>query len=363
MKHIILIFLFIFSVKSQAQECNKFGAWLWRIEQTGMTHQQVAERLKALNIKRIYLKVADGIPEFVKYDEIIDTAVVNTYHRMGLEVWGWSYNYLGRDAQQAEALYLAAKTGYDGYVLDVEHQFDGKVQEVENLFFAFNQARIRAQNEGYLKPEFKVYCTTWGNPERHRFAIDLIDKYVDAFLPQTYVEEWGEGYINNLSFWITEVEKEYRKLKATKPIHHIVSARTLKMDAEKINSFLQQAGPETSIWRIPGQGVPTSCWNTWEQVSWNYSYCDKYECKSLTDVDFSIFPNPIDNHVYVKLSHSIDSDYQMQIIDENGSQVHSQTISNLNTEYLINTEKLNSGVYFLHFYNNDGYQNYKILKP
>jgi Secretion system C-terminal sorting domain len=362
---ITVLFLTLTLSVLEAQQCNKFGAWLWRIEQVGMTHDQLADKLKSLGINRILLKVADGIPEFVQYDEIIDTSVVNTYHRHGMEVWGWSYNYPGRDAQQAEALYLAAKTGYDGFIIDIEQQFDSKVQEIENLFFAFDQAKKRAVYNGLIDEKFKLYCTTWGNPDKHHYAIDLIDKYVDAFMPQTYVEEWGDGFINNIPYWIDQVNQEYRRLKATKPIYHIVSARTLRMDKEKLNEFLQIGGPETSVWRIPGHSVPQYMWETWQQVGWDYSYCKPNDptCKSLTEVDFSIYPNPMNDQVYVKISEKIDDDYNMQLIDINGHEIHGQQLSKEKTEFIINTENIESGTYFLHFYNLDGYQNFKLIKP
>ena len=45
------------------------------------------------------------------------------YQSRGLECWAWSYNYTNNPVEQAEALYIAAQTGYEGFIVDVEVEF------------------------------------------------------------------------------------------------------------------------------------------------------------------------------------------------------------------------------------------------
>lgn len=94
---------------------NKFGVWLWYIEGTGMTHAELAQRLSALGVKRIYIKVADGPADCVfNWPEGCDLDIPKTYKKYGIECWAWSYNYPGDEMNQADALYNAAYVGYDG---------------------------------------------------------------------------------------------------------------------------------------------------------------------------------------------------------------------------------------------------------
>jgi len=182
MKILLFLFLFFFNTLVYAQaDCeNRLGAWIWYVELTGMdNHQNVADSLSSVGIKRVYTKVADGSVDSTWWPEIIDKELIDSYHQHEMEIWAWSYNYPENDIAQAEALYLAAKTGYDGYVVDVESQFDGKAEPLSSLFVAFHNAKLRAIDDGYITQDFKIYCTTWGNPDDHNFRIDLIDPWVD----------------------------------------------------------------------------------------------------------------------------------------------------------------------------------------
>lgn len=207
-----------------------------------------------------------------KWPEINKKSVVKDYAKRHIEAWAWSYNYPGNDSVQAQALYLAAKTGYKGFVVDLEKEFDGKPKAAENLFKAFYKAKKRALAEGLITSEFKLYCTTWGNVKDHRTPIASIDPYVDGYMPQTYVELWGDSFMENIKYWIMVGNLEYLALGATKPIYHIVSTEKGNINSDQLNEFIRYAGPYTSLWRIPGYGVPESVWNDWEDVNWDMTY-------------------------------------------------------------------------------------------
>lgn len=130
----------------------------------------------------------------------------------------------------------------------------------------------------FINNSWPVYVTTWGNPKDHNMHIEIIDKYVDGHMPQTYLEVWGESYMNEPAKWVKIGTCEYRELGAKKPIHHIVSTEYNKITAEQINIFFKWSGKESSIWRVPGTETPLSIWNTWEDVNWDVSEFEQINC-------------------------------------------------------------------------------------
>lgn len=300
---IILLSLIHIAISAQVECANKLGAWIWYVELTGMdTHEEVADSLSSVGIKRMYTKVADGSVDSIWWTEIVDKDVIESYHSRDMEVWAWSYNYPENDIAQAEALYIAAKTGYDGYVIDVESQFDGKAEPLSSLFVAFHNAKLRAIADGYITDDFKIYCTTWGNPDDHNFRIDLIDPWVDGYMPQTYVEIWSGGsLIDDLEYWIEVGTEEYIELGATKPIHHMTATENNIMTGDELNRFMKVAGPEFSIWRVPGGGTPNAIWDDWNEVEWNYDFC---EVTSTSDIEQKkstlVYPSITTGFIYIE---------------------------------------------------------------
>ena len=268
------------------------GVWLWYIEGTGYTHTQLADKLATLGVKRIYIKVADGNDI---WPEATNTSIPDTYQARGIEAWAWSYNYPGNDEIQANALYSAAKAGYDGYVLDLEIEFDGKTTSLHNLLGAFTDARSDVASDGYIDSatDWPMYTTTWGNPADHNMHVEIIDQYVDGHMPQTYLEVWGTSYMADPSYWVEVGTAEYRSLGAKKPIHHIVSSETDQITAAQINEFFATSGPESSIWRVPGGGTPTSIWNDWNQVDWSMFDSDGANISFVSPVEGGWYTNGV----------------------------------------------------------------------
>jgi hypothetical protein len=259
-------------IKQHDLTSNKLGVWLWYLRQTGFdSHEDLAIHLANMGVKRIYIKVSNGM-NLSRWPELRDKSVAKEYKKYKIEPWAWSYNYPGNEMAQTNALYEAAKAGYSSFVIDIEKEFDFRSGAAEVLFRAFFEQKLKAIHEGLIDSSFKVYCTTWGNPIHHGTPVGIIDKYVDGFMPQTYLEVWGQSYMENPEFWVKSGTREYRELGATKPVHHIVSTEYNVIDHRKINEFILHGGPEVSLWRIPGGGVPQAVWNTWENVNWDLSF-------------------------------------------------------------------------------------------
>jgi len=170
--------------------------------------------------------------------------------------------------EQAQALSLAAAAGYDGHALDLEIEFDAQQLTLRSLLQAFHDARSAAIDAGTIPAGWPLYATTWGNPADHDMHVEIIDEYVDAHLPQTYLEKWGSYYVANAAQAVREGTCEYRALGAVKPVHHIVSHEDGVMTAAAFDAFFRASGPGTSLWRIPGGGVPLAFWDDWEAIDW-----------------------------------------------------------------------------------------------
>ncbi len=257
---------------------DRLGVWLWYIEGTGMDHDALAARLASLGVGRIYVKVADGDASCSSWPELCDRSVPAAYQAAGLEAWAWAYVYPGSAAAQAEALTQAARTGYDGYVLDIETEFDYAATSLEQSVSAFADARDDAIADGTIATGWELRATTWGNPADHGMRVDIIDRYVDAHMPQTYLEAWGSTYMADASGWVQAGTCEYRDLGATGPIHHIVSTEYGDITPAQIDTFIAASGSGTSIWRVPGEGTPMSIWDDWEAVNWGARSFDDPDC-------------------------------------------------------------------------------------
>ncbi|MEE2000346.1 C39 family peptidase [Alkalimonas sp. MEB108] len=261
---------------SPAPLSNQFGAWLWYIDEAGLnkSHQQLANELAALGVKRVFIKIADNTASCSLFPDACSTQTTQIYKDKGIEPWAWAYNYPGNYAAQANALYLAAQYGYVGFITDVEVEFNHKTTELHQLFQAFHSARNQAVADGHANANFPLAATTWGNPSDHGMRVDIIDQYVDAHMPQTYLEVWGGAYMANAKYWIEEGNCEYRAMGATKPIWHIVSTEYGDITPSQLNTFMNVAGPNASVWRVPGGSIPQSVWQDWQQVNWHREQFD-----------------------------------------------------------------------------------------
>ncbi|WP_430814820.1 hypothetical protein [Carboxylicivirga sp. RSCT41] len=261
---------------------NKLGLWIWYLEETGFkSHMEVVDKIYPLGVKRVFIKVGDGRntwSEAANVEESNGEAFLSYYQRKGLEVYAWSYNYPGDAEEQALTLYEAAKSGYDGYVIDLEAEFDGKTVELEEVMMAFYEQMMEAVKDGFIDESFPLIVTTWGNPAYHNFAIHIVDKYVDAHMPQTYMEMWGGEWAENPENSIATGNQEYESLGAKKPVFHIISAEKTGDDAigvDVLNRAIKASGPQTSIWKIPGSNMGGNWMDNWsilEKVEWNYDF-------------------------------------------------------------------------------------------
>lgn len=348
----------IFTLVAQDDTCSKLGVWLWRFEQTGQqSHDNLARTISSMGGKRIYVKVADGGYSPSSWPTIADKDLLASYEKENVEAWAWSYNYRGNVEAQARALYEAAKTGYQGFVVDIEIEFNGEDDTLEALMQAFYAERERAIADGFASVDFPFYVTTWGNPATHNFRIDIIDDYVDGFMPQTYVEEWAGQHLSAIEACIDEGNAEYASLGATKPLHHIVSTAQEILTAEEITEFFRIAGPETSLWRVPGGGVSTLIWDRWRDVDWDINFCQPVSTQVPALAGINIFPNPATHTIEIDLS-ALDLQGQVEVYHQQGSIVLSQAFDGRT----IDISALPAGMYHLVFIHELGNVHRRFIK-
>lgn len=259
---------------------NKLSIWLWYIDIVSKydSHEKLAAHLSELGVKRIFTKVYDQNWQTGEFPELRDSTIPKTYNAYGIECWAWAYNYPFEYKAQGNAVYTAAQHGYQGYILDIEEEFNGKTDELHQILQAHVNARDSAISDGIANSNFPIYCTTWGNPADHNMHVEIIDLYVDAHMPQTYLEAWGPTYMNNATYWVNYGTEEYRTLGATKPIHHIISSegRTSPISIDIINEVFKASGNESSLWSVPINGLGSAngftdddMWEIVDGIYWN----------------------------------------------------------------------------------------------
>jgi Secretion system C-terminal sorting domain len=359
--YFLLGFLCFFGkINAQIIECNHLGAWLWYIETTDfLTHESLADSLKAIGVKRVYVKVADGQPNPAVWPELTNLAVPEAYKSRGLECFAWSYNYTNNPTGASAALYTAAATGYDGYVVDVETEFDGKTTQLSDLFTAFAAKKTQAIADGKAAANFKLYCTTWGNPADHDFHIELIDPHVDGFMPQTYVEQWGQSYTDSLEKWIAVGNAEYISLGATKPNHHIMAMQDGELDAAEANRFIAASGAETSIWRIFGGNYGVETWTRWNDIDWDKDFCAPSSTSQVVDNQLiTLLPNPAVDFFEIK------NDGEMgifQLFDSTGKRMLESEVFAENQWTKIDISSLSNGIFQVVFFGKNGLKTGRLV--
>jgi len=344
---LLVLFCYVSTALAQDESCNALGVWLWRFENTGQpSHTNLARSLSSVGAKRIYVKVADGAFNADSWPTSVDETLIQDYLDEDIVPWAWSYNYQGNYAAQAKALYIAAQTGYRGFVVDIEIEFNGESEELDKLMQAFFIEKQRAINDGHADVDFKLYVTTWGNPILHNYRIDIIDKYVDGFLPQTYIEEWAGDHLTMIENCIEESKLEYEALGATKPLHNIVSTAQQILSADEITHFFELSGPEASIWRVPGGGVSQDIWTRWYDVDWDINFCNPVSINDASKSSISLFPNPVSDYLQIHSEGGYPID-RLEIYRQDGSLIKLVD----SDAKAINVQDLATGMYHLVLYN------------
>ncbi|MEE2000322.1 C39 family peptidase [Alkalimonas sp. MEB108] len=306
---------------------NKLGAWIWYIDQPGLVrnnHADMAAYLADLGVKRVFIKISDINYRWqsnkIRFEEdgvfcgewqdACEPANLQYYKDAGIEPWAWTYNDIHSYDEQADMLYAAALVGYQGFVLDIEEEFNRKDEPLHELFQAYHLKLRQARAEGLVDNRFLLVATSWGNPQDQGMNIGIIDQYVDAHMPQTYVEKWGGNYLSDIAETIRQGDCEYQALGATKPIWHIVSHEDNILTAEQLDTFVQHAGPNASLWRIADASLAHAVENmNWQQLEYQPNNCAEHNLQLVERSSLPMVPyyHQLDNHYQPAASCSVTS--------------------------------------------------------
>ncbi|MDX5405600.1 MAG: C39 family peptidase [Chromatiaceae bacterium] len=294
---------------------NKLGAWLFYIDEPGLVrtnHEDMATYLASMGVKRVFIKISDINYQWASnkitfsedavncgvWQDACEPANLQYYKALGIEPWAWTYNDTHSVDEQADMLYAAAKVGYQGFVLDIEAEFNNTDQPLHDLLQAYHHRLRQARAEGLIDNSFLLTATSWGNPKDQGMNISIIDQYVDAHMPQTYVEKWGGNYLADIANTIKLGDCEYRQLGATKPIWHIVSHEDNIMTTASLDKFVHHAGPHASLWRIANASLATApeAMN-WQQLSYAPNDCsdNNLELSQTSQLNLVPYYNQLDN--------------------------------------------------------------------
>ncbi len=227
-------------------ETHPRGIWIWRLSRLPA---DFLSRLIQRNVKRVYLKVCDGVSNPMFWSFQCSPEIIRRFKENGIEVYGWGYHYGTRDdiAEQVAAVEMAFEFGIDGYVVDVEDEVENPANHpnLENLL-----TRLRA-----IVPAGKFGYTSFGHPGKHpHVPWRMLDEFCDIALPQIYFEKWN--FASTDEAMVQECLAAHTALSLTKPIHPIWGSESDSHNpasAADLQRYLDRF-PGSSVWRFPNEG-------------------------------------------------------------------------------------------------------------
>lgn len=247
---------------------NRLGVWLEDNEIAGFTHDELAQRLASLGVKRVFIQTAGFNTGCESYPDGCDRSVPAAYHARGIETYAFAVPIPGFTGTAATNVVYVADAGYDGYVIHLTDDWGGEGVELDGMLAAFRAQVDENISIGRAPSNFPLYLSGGSSPVEIDLRVDVADGYVDGFLPRVLVESLGSDAIANPDTTLADVVCAYTSLGATHPIHPTIGTETGEVTALGVNRFFAVGGAGSSIWRVPDAGDPNHIWDTWAKVDW-----------------------------------------------------------------------------------------------
>jgi len=213
---------------------NRFGVVLGDVQAQGWDHATLATELGALGVDRVYLHVADGVPDCAVVPLLCDESVPAAYRAAGIEPWGWANAAPGDERAQADLIFELVPRGYWGVVLRVGEPFRGQAQALDDLLLGWLLARNEcaggAQHEG---GEFPILAWLPPSPDAGGLVTEDLEEKADGFVPLA-----PDGVDASYCAWRTGTSK---------PIHPMVPFDS----PDPLGPQLVAAGREALLYGIP----------------------------------------------------------------------------------------------------------------
>ncbi|HEX7152270.1 MAG TPA: hypothetical protein VF618_12350 [Thermoanaerobaculia bacterium] len=192
---------------------------------------KLVKRLKAANVARIYVKVADGADVFPRIKPDYNKAVIAEARKQGLSVWGWHYIYGNfPEAEADRAAELVTKFGLQFYIYNAEKHHYGRAKQaktfIERLrknlpntklgFSSFKYPTYHpelpwktfAAAAHFLMPQ--VYWVEAHNPEKQ---YDRSWKEWSVLNPKAVMLPTGAAYSDDPEKWVPNADEMSRFLR------------------------------------------------------------------------------------------------------------------------------------------------------
>ena len=215
------------------------GVWVWMFGSSAPSAAEVAASCAQLGVGFVLIKSGE---DDAAYRTNFSAANVAEFTSRGIEVYGWPYVRPGNLAAKIQAAVEQINVpGVTGLVIDAEGEFVAHDADAVALCDG-----IRAGAPG----KFLGY-TTFGWVAYHTdFPYQAFDAHCgDAFLPQTYWDEWTTGPVGGYQKAVDGAAQ----LGLTAPIWAIQDDYG-GASAADMNAFFAAAGPRASVWRWPSPG-------------------------------------------------------------------------------------------------------------
>lgn len=247
---------------------NRLGVWLESVDATGLTHEDLAATLAALGVKRVYIQVGEGNTSCEAFPEICDATIPAAYHALGIEAFAWSRPSENAPSSPANIITLASDIAYDGFVVFLDAGWGGQSQAMAEMGQAARTAVNTAIENRRAFPGWPLYVMATAAATAEELRVDLLDSYVDGYLPRVYVEQAGGDWLADPAAAVAATTCDYLAAGATQEIHPVVDSLTGTLDAAGINAFLGAAGAGGSLWAVPPSGDPSGILTLWTGIDW-----------------------------------------------------------------------------------------------
>ena len=226
--------------------------FLWQVPAVaGGKPAEIADWLKNAGYEGVIVKVADGPwaykPPVIGWSENLSAPLVSALRARGLAVLGYGFLYGANATGEADiAITQVNRYGLDGYVFDVEGQFDGRSNAEANAYAVMSRFRKSCT----ATPAAFCSWALWRSPRSgatwHPLPVaKAFMQFCDTAMPMVY---WGGETAADALYWLTNSLAQWRQF-TDKPIvpagrAYIGDGGTPKADA--LRAF-EQAARENGV--------------------------------------------------------------------------------------------------------------------
>lgn len=259
---------------------NLLGVWIDEREDTGSTHEELAARLGALGVKRVYVKVGLGTTSCSMWPDACDPAVPAAYHARGIEAWGWSTPEPDTPGGGAVGITYTSEAGYDGYVVVLGPDWNDNGAELEATLQVYAETVDENIRVGRAPSTYALHASPAASALEEGLRLDLVDTWTDAVLPLLLAEQLGAEATDDPAAAMATVVCAWRDAGVGIPVHPVLGTLDGLLTPLAVNDFIAGGGAQSSLWRIPDAKDPNGIWDTWSAVDWTVSgLSNSAECR------------------------------------------------------------------------------------